>query len=552
MKSCSLAFLSLLFSSAFLLSSASDYIIVGAGTTGCALAARLCALRPESTVTLLERSAPRNESQQFMVSSPHKMLAAWVSLDLVDAFQSLPSSALHNRSFRIFGGKTLGGLSAVNGMQYTMPVTGTVEQFNIDGLTTENSLKYFKKAIDQIGIAIPEGNIRHEYVHDAIRAAELAGFSKTRNLLNNSNSRLINENFLAVDKQGFRRDSCTAYLSPALSGECRQNLRLIQNANVVKILLSNSKQRRAVGVEYVSPTDKALSNPKRLTATKEVIVCAGPFGSPKLLQLSGIGSPDVLRKAGVKVQVSLPVGLKCQSRAVAEVNALYPGMPLNPPMNSSIFSSEEAVQMFTEGKGGVLGVPVSFATGKDKLQGYFELNGHFFPNLVDVPLMNAACLNNVASFGHVLIKDANPFSPPEVQLSLLQRSEDLKRMMKCLNDMVVIFGNFPKRFNITIVKPLMGEVSEDFLRQAALWGGHAVGGCEVGGVLRGDLSVLETVGLRVVDASALPTMPLSAGPMGVLYMIAEYMAEVIAGLHNTQPVCMWPERAKTCPIELPA
>lgn len=460
------------------------------------------------------------------------MLLSWFTEDLVESFSSLPNTALQNRSFSVFVGNTLGGTSSINGMQFSVPVAGTVEKWGIDGLTTQSSRKYYKRVIDQVGISVPKGNLRQAYVSDFISAARRAGFEESLDVLSNSNSRVVSENPLAIDAKGFRRDSCTAYLSPVISTTCNHNLRIIQDATVSRVLLSRSKPRRAIGVEYFRSNDEELSNPARMLAGSEVIVCAGPVGTPRLLQLSGIGPPEVLRKAGVTVRVALPVGQKCQARSVVPVTANYTGVALEPSNNSSLLFSQEAREIFSRGEGGVLGVAPSFAVGKDNLKGYFAANGNTFPEFADRRAFNAACMENTASFGYIRIKDKHPRSAPELQLALLSSRGDLRRLKMCTQGLIDTFRKFPPRFNLSIADPLNGEVSEQWIRETAIWNGHLTGACRVGSVLRGDLTVRKTTGLRVVDSSSLNKLPLSAGPMGSVYMIAEYMAEVIAGMQN--------------------
>lgn len=149
-----------------------DYIIVGAGTAGCTLAARLCALQPNSTIVLFERSTPRNASQEFLVQSPRLMLLSWYTEDLVERFTSLPTSALNNRSFTLFSGKTLGGTSSINNMQISLPVPGTIEGWGIRGLTRENSKKYYRRALNQLEVSVPVGKLRHRYTDVSIEAAK--------------------------------------------------------------------------------------------------------------------------------------------------------------------------------------------------------------------------------------------------------------------------------------------------------------------------------------------------------------------------------------------
>lgn len=180
------------------------------------------------------------------------------------------------------------------------------------------------------------------------------------------------------------------------------------------------------------------------------------------------------------------------------------------------------------GMGGIHGVASSFALGKDGQNGYFAANTNTFPQFADAKEINSACNINMRSFGFYGIKDSNPFSSPEIDLALLTRLGDVKRVIRCTNQLAKIYQRMPKQFNVTIFNPPNGVVDEAYIMSTSGWNGHFVGGCRVGGVLRGDLTVHNTEGLRVVDASSLNQLPQSAGPMATVYMLAEYISEVIA------------------------
>eukprot|EP00177_Eucheuma_denticulatum_P001687 GFKZ01003036.1.p2 GENE.GFKZ01003036.1~~GFKZ01003036.1.p2 ORF type:complete len:197 (-),score=14.76 GFKZ01003036.1:151-741(-) len=184
--------------------------------------------------------------------------------------------------------------------------------------------------------------------------------------------------------------------------------------------------------------------------------------------------------------------------------------------------------MFRRGKGGVLGIASFFANGRDRRDAYLTGAGSFASEVVDVPIIASNCNGNVKSFGSLRIRDASPFTDPEVQLALLSKPGDVRRLQRCLRRLVKIHQNFPAQWNSTIIDPPGGNVTEEFIRSNAGWAGHFVGGCNVGGVLDGELRVRSTTRLRVVDSSSLRTIPDSAGPMASTYVLAEHIAEIIA------------------------
>lgn len=123
-----------------------------------------------------------------------------------------------------------------------------------------------------------------------------AGFKSNSDPFDQSPRSSIWHMNVAVSPTGRRMDSCTAYLTPALAGSCGENLNLLQGVTVTRVLLDESKLPHATGVEYVHSTDTAFKKKIMLNASQEVILSAGPYGSPKLLQLSGIGLEKHLKK----------------------------------------------------------------------------------------------------------------------------------------------------------------------------------------------------------------------------------------------------------------
>lgn len=506
------------------LSLSADYVIVGAGTAGCALAARLCTYRPASTVLLLERAPPRDEETEFLVRSPRQMWNAWNSEKVVEFIETLPGRGINNRALRVYTGNTLGGSSAMNAMQWVLPINKTVESWGIQGLTTQSSREYYRRAFEKIGFKAQTGQLRHKYAGAYIRAATRAGFPRNDNPFDVRSGRDIFENRLAVDDKGRRVDSCTAYLTPVIDGACKRNLRLVQDATVTRILF---KGKKATGVEYVKSSDKSLRNRKTASASREVLISAGPFGSPKLLQLSGIGGRNTLRDAGVTQRVSLPVGEYTQARPFVAIDSEYI-TPLEPSNNSTLLNSPSSRTKWETGGGGVLGISSFLANGRDRRDSYLTGTGSFFDANVDKKIISSSCNGNVRSRGFLRIRNANPFTTPLVQLSLFAKQWDFDATQRCLNRLREVHNSFPRIFGLQWLAPPGGVITEGYIRGNGGWAGHYVAGCAVGMVLDSELRVMGMRGLRVIDASALNRIPVSAGPMASTYMLAEYMAERIA------------------------
>ncbi len=502
-----------------------DYVIVGGGTSGCAIAARLCAKMPKKRFILVERATPRNSTAEFLTRAPSNLGVAFQSPILGEVIHVLPNAGLGGRAFPIGTGNTLGGSSSINGMQFIVPVRGTVERWGIRGLTTRTSRRFYRRVFKTLGVMPQTGSLRSKYTLTLLRAAIRSGIPFNPDPFNESPNPSIYENFLAVDKRGFRVDSCTAYLTPALNGACAHNLQLVQGATVTRVLLAKRRHNRYVarGVEIVDTETK--SNRREVWAEREVILASGPFGTPKLLQLSGIGPKDVLRKAGVPLKVRLPVGERTQARFAVIVQSTYTA-PLDPSNNSTVLNDPAARERWDRGDGGVLGQCPLTLNGRQRGSYLFGVSA-LFPVFRDEPVISMGCTINPSSFGFLRIKSADPFASPDVQLALMEQRDELLRARKCLRAVLKVHRNFEPEFGATIVSPPDGMLTDEFIRNAALWSGHYVGGARVGQVLTSDLRVRGVAKLRVVDASVLGDIPTSAGPTASVYMVAEFAAERI-------------------------
>lgn len=501
----------------------SDILIVGAGTAGCPLAARLCTALPNHTITLLERASPRSSDAEFYVRAPRKLFSTWVSPELLETFESLPNPAL-NRSHTVLTGSTLGGTSAITGLQWTVPLPGSVENWGIQGLTTESARPYFQRAYDQLSVSAPASPLL--YASDYINAAVRAGFSRSLNHLD-SIERSVWQNRLTIDSQFRRTDSCSAYVLPLLDGRCAHNLKLIQNVTVSKLILSRSGPLlQAHGVEAIQTLGENRTKSVSFRARRETILAAGPYGSPKILQLSGIGPRDVLEQANVSSVLDLPVGAKTVCRTSGSISSRYTGVPNEPSNNFTLVEDPEQRSRWERGEPSVLRTPVSAANGRAGRDGYF--GSSFIPYWPGIPEVRSFCHSNVESKGFMRIRDSDPFSPPIVQNNLLGSRQDLDRMDRCLRSLMEIHKSFPKRFNMSFTKPEQGNLTEEWIKRTINTGAHFVSACPVGEVLTERLEVRGVNGLRVIDSSSLREMPISAGPLASVVMLAEYMADFIA------------------------
>ena len=177
------------------------------------------------------------------------------------------------------------------------------------GLDSARAGDLYRRVERQLQVALPPPSRQQTFTLDFLAAAEATGLPIDDDPLSRTGPAAdgIWITPIATDSAGRRQDSCTAYLSPVTreGGACATRLRLIQSATVSRVVVEGG---RAVGVQYIktdAPEGKQL---RRITAKKEVILSAGPYGSPQVLQLSGIGRPHVVGALGVHPVMDLPVG----------------------------------------------------------------------------------------------------------------------------------------------------------------------------------------------------------------------------------------------------
>lgn len=508
--------------------SIADFIVVGGGTSGCVLAARLCVAFPHASITLLERGKPLNESGQFIKNAMRNVINAWFEPQISEAFLSLPSDGINGRQILLSTGAVLGGSSSTNALQYVVPLEGYVSSLGIAGLSSRRANRLYRRVYRKVGFRPQPPSVKLRYADDYLEAGKKAGFQIEDDPFRNDARLAMWNSRTGIDGGGRRVDSCTAYLNDNVRDRCSANLLVIQGVTVTRVLTSRrGSSLRATGVEYVSSDDKELHNPKVMVAREEVILSAGPYGSPKLLQLSGIGPRDVLKRVGVQTVRDLPVGVSTQARAAGSHTSAYTGVPLEPANNSTVLNSPEARQQWEKGLGGVYGTSPFPMNGVVREVSYLS-NQLAFGGLVeglDEPLLTTICFGNPTSRGYIRLNTSYPFSSPLVNLNLLGNREDVLRIQNCLRLAQKVHRSFPPRFKLADLSPKSTE--EEEIRNTALFPFHFVGGCSVGSVVRSDLRVRGVYGLRVVDASVLRHISTSAGPLSTTYIVAEHTASRI-------------------------
>ena len=524
-----------------------DYIIVGAGSAGCVLANRLSE-DPRTTVLLLEAGGPDRNPFIHIPAGFAKTLDD-VRVNWCYATEPEPESG--NRAIHFPRGKVLGGSSSINGHLY---VRGQRQDFDHwaqlgnRGWSYDDVLPYFKKSENREGggdayhgaggpLQVADIRERHP-VSDAFMAAA-AHLGVPRNPDYNGAEQEGVGYFQQCMANGRRSSAATAFLKPARR---RPNLRIVTRALASRISLDG---RRATGVVY-----RAAGRSLRARAGREVIVAGGAVNSPQLLQLSGIGSPDLLADLGIPVRQALPgVGSNFQDHYVARVSyRLRDVVTLNERSRGLRFLGELA--KYAVFRRGLLALSVAHVGASVRSRPELEspdLQYVFMPasfeggiagGLDRFPGMSCGCwLHRPESRGSVTAISADPATAPAIRPGYLSAAADRETMVAGLK-LARRFCQAPAFDPYRVAEVLPGAAVEsdadwlDYARRNGSTVYHAVGTCKMGGdplaVVDDRLRVHGLDGLRVVDASIMPTL-VSANTNAAVIMIAEKAADMIKG-----------------------
>ncbi|OSX69855.1 hypothetical protein BU14_1063s0006 [Porphyra umbilicalis] len=532
---------------------AADYVIVGGGTAGCVLAARLCARLPAASVVLIERGRRRTAAQEDTGRAMSAVGDAWTDPALTEAWESEANPGLGGRPVTLLTGATLGGSSSINSGQWSVPRSPYASTWGVAGLDDATADRLYAVAEGVIAPAVPPPAVKPLYADTYLAAAASAGLPVRDAPTNNTDGADgMWLNRLAADAGGRRRDACSAYLTPVLSpgGACASNLRLLQGTTVTRVTLSprsdggrhNSSHScgggcdpfTATGVEVVpsapagAPAPTAGCRPHTITARVQVLLSAGPFGTPKLLQRSGIGPPAALAAAAIPVRVDLPVGAAALSRPVGVLLTGYRGVPLEPSANATARADAAAVAAWRAGAGGVVGTAITSALGRFERSRSLAGVSWAPPGATGgVPAFVSACLSVPTALATMVVADASPTAPLRVAPNLLGGDPaEVAGIVACLSRLRSAAAALPPTFGaFDVLPPPATPVSADTVRGTASSGHHTVAGAPVGPVLTPALGVRGVARLRVVDASAIPSIPASSALMASVYMLAEFAAE---------------------------
>jgi choline dehydrogenase-like flavoprotein len=524
-----------------------DYVIVGGGSAGCVLAARLSE-NPFVRVCLLE-AGPVDKSVLIHCPAGFALLAKTGGANW--AFETVAQSGLNGRRGYQPRGKVLGGSSSINAMIY---VRGQPEDY--DGWAAEGNLgwswadvlPHFKRAEhNERGADALHGrggplNVMdlpspHRFGPIFVEAAVQAGLPANHDF-NGANQEGAGL-FQVTQKNGERCSAARAYLAPSLD---RPNLVVVTGARTTRVLLQG---RRAAAVEA-----HVGGELKTFRARREVIVCAGALQSPQVLMLSGIGPGEHLRRHGIATCVDLP-GVGRHLHDHIDVVAALDAPHLKDLFGLSLpgaLAMLKAVLEWRRHRRGPLttnfGEGGAFLRSRPKetrpdLQLHFvvaKLLDHGRKTLFGHGYSCHVCLLRPKSRGSVELASADPFAAPRVDPAFLAERDDVDRLVRGFKAMRHILaqpalaGHGARELAASAAAQSDDEI-ERFIRGHADTVYHPVGSCRMGkgplDVVDDELRVRGSDGLRVVDASIMPTI-VSGNTNAATIMIAEKAAVLIA------------------------
>lgn len=530
-----------------------DYIVVGAGSAGCVLASRLSE-DPDAQVLLLEAGGADSHP---LFSMPLGFFAAARNPGIDWGYTTEPEPQLNGRRLPLPRGKVMGGCSTINGMIYMRGHPRDYDEWaalGCEGWSHADVLPYFRKMEsswrgageahgDRGPLAVQRVDSMKLGGAPVQQAARAAGYDEIDDFSTAAGAG-FGECEVTVDRRGRRASTPRSFLKTAAR---RPNLTILKHALATRILMDGT---RATGVRY---RRKGIET--QALATREVILSGGAYNSPQLLMLSGIGPAAHLREHGIDVVHNLPgVGRNLSEHPVvyAEFETREPITFLSRLRLDRLVGS--ALRWAISGTGPLASLvcncvlmlktrpelerpdiqlmvlPVRL-DAKPWFPGIGKPQAHVYSVMV-IQL-------HPRSRGQLTLRAPDPLAPPKISLDLLSTPEDRAELRRGLRAVRALFGTSPLAELIAAERTPGPAAADDdaldaFLRDNLRVTQHPVGTCAMGvgddAVVCPRLRVRGIAGLRVVDASIMPTVP-GGNTNAPVIMIAEKAADMIRADH---------------------
>jgi choline dehydrogenase len=536
-----------------------DYVIVGGGAAGSVLAARL-ARDSDCSVVLLERG--RADTNRW-IHIPATFFKALQSQD-ADAVVSEPDASLGDRLFAVPQGKVLGGGSSVNGMIYMrgqhQDYNAWAENHGCAGWTFDDVLPIFKRQERNTRLSnhfhgttgrlvVSDPAAPHPVSERVIKAAHAAGLPKSVDF---NGAHQEGAGWYQVTAfEGQRQSTAECFLRPELA---RENLTVLTGHLACRIVISN---RRAVAVEALDE----IGNEVVVKATKEIVLTAGSFHSPKLLMLSGVGPLDELHRHGIDVvHASDEVGRNLQDHVGVPVTRKLTGARGLHGADRGLTAVMHGINYFGRRRGLLTSnLLESGACADTSGSGRPDVQFNFAPFAPGAPGKPPLPFHAVQvhpmtmrpkSRGRLGLKSRDPSDGPKFTSRVLSEEADLDTLRRGVRLAREIFDQAPLRSIVgdevwpgPNVSSMVGSNNLDnSIREQARTIFHPAGTCLMGGsssaVVDAKLRVNGIEGLRVADCSVMPAITsgnTNAPTMMIADRAADFMLDELSNHHRERP-----------------